>query len=105
MMQTPISFILDLILDYELPPDAQKRCRKYIRELESSLSPSGKTTTVVPNRIIHGAQQQPSTQKLLDEMAAQTGAPVIPIAAAPIVNRIVGGEVNTGNGTRGPKKW
>jgi hypothetical protein len=98
-MQTPISFILDLILDYELPADAQKACRKYVRELEKQMV--SKPPVVAP--IVKNSLQAPSTQKLLDEMAAQTGAPIInPI---PVAQRIVGGEVNTGGGTKGPRKW
>lgn len=112
-MQTPISFLLDLILDEELPPSAQKRCRKYIRELESNLSKSqsympGPATADAFKPIRHGAPQAPSTQKILDAMAAETGAAMV---AAPLppkipaIQRIIGGEVNTGNGTKGPRKF
>lgn len=79
-MKTPISFILDLILDYELPADAQKVCRKYVRELEGSMQ-SNVVSRNQQTKPIHGAIQAPSTQRLLDEMAAQTGAP-LPIVAS-----------------------
>jgi len=97
-MQTPISFILDLILDYELPPDAQKACRKYVRELEKSITP---VPTVRPIRPV-GIQQAPSTQRLMEQQETN------PIVGPPVVtaaNRIVGGEVNTGHGSKGPRKW
>lgn len=95
-MQTPISFILDLILDYELPADAQKRCRKYIRELEGSL---GQKAITHPGRPIN-LDQAPSTQRLLEAQAAAP-LPLIP----PMINRVVGGEISTGPGTKGPRKF
>jgi hypothetical protein len=88
-MQTPISFVLDLILDYELPPDAQKRCRKYVRELEANLVPGA---TIQP-RINHVpairaiADQAPSTLALMAKHAANpnTADPPVQAVDAPII--------------------
>lgn len=117
-MQTPISFILDLILDYELPADAQKRCRKYVRELEANLSPKTAATNIQPKLAaspLH-ALQSPSTQRLLEQHGQITTVPngshaggnyagIIQSPILPPAARIVGGEVNTGAGTKGPRKW
>jgi len=97
-MQTPISFILDLILDYELPADAQKACRKYVRELEKNMSVAPRITSFTPP-LRPTIEQSPSTLALMAKH--ELTAPI----TAPIQARIVGGEVSTGNGTRGPKKW
>jgi hypothetical protein len=93
-MQTPISFILDLILDYELPADAQKRCRKYIRELESTMG----TQAII-------AKPQPSAR-------APGISPRMPIEEPPTFvapqitpPKLVGGEIHNGDGTRGPRKF
>jgi hypothetical protein len=103
-MQTPISFAIDILLDCDTIEKAHKLCRKYIKDLERA--PANQTPQVKP-KVIHGAPQQPSTMKLLEEMEAQTGAPVV--AAAPpalsAAGRIVGGQVKTPGGATGPRKW
>lgn len=103
-MQTPISFILDLLLDEkeQLPPAMQKRCKRYIKELEQGVEPP-KIYLPRDGRTM----QAPSTQRILDEMALETGAalPQAVIPKIPTAQRIQGGEVNTGNGTKGPRKW
>lgn len=106
-MQSEISFLLDLILDEELSSKVQKLCRKRVRELELGIGQ--KSTPIIPQRpSIPGIPlQAPSAQKKLNEMAAEgiafpgvSNAPQIPTT-----QRIVGGEVNTGGGTKGPRKW
>ncbi len=93
---TPISFALEILLDCETIEKAHKACRKYIKLLESDATAQ---FTPAP-RDIYGkpiATQAPSTQRLMEQHSA---APAI---AAPA--RIVGGEVQTGDGTRGPRKF
>lgn len=75
-MKSEISFLLDLILDEELSPAVQKLCRRRIRDLESNVVSRPIVATQTPIRVNTGAVQAPSTQRLLDEMASQTGAPV-----------------------------
>lgn len=88
-MQTPISFCLDLILDCKTIEEAHKRCRKYIRELESQGLPKVSKT-------IHGAQQAPSTTKLLED------AP--PVGVGQMLN-VKPVQIDTGNGIKGVRKW
>lgn len=45
--------------------------------------------------------QAPSTQRILDGMDHEQQTPNMP----PPAKRIVGGEVDTGKGTRGPRKY
>jgi hypothetical protein len=95
-MQTPISFALEILLDCETIEKAHKACRKYIRELERGQLNSPIRT----NLHITPTTQAPSTQRLLEQQGiAQPAAP--PIAPA----RIVGGEINNGDGTKGKRKW
>lgn len=103
---TPISFALEILLDCETIEEAHKKCRKYIKLLEGQ--PKLGRGANSPNIAMHpGApvnlQQAPSTQRLFE----QHGAPIVlpPQAAIPVAQRIVGGEVNTGNGTKGPRKF
>ena len=100
-MQTEIRFLLDLVLNYKLPAEAKKLCLERIGEVEASLAlPQRPLIPLIRNPI----EQAPSTQRLMD---MQGTAPVTPMTA-PVINpaqRIVGGEVNTGNGTRGPRKF
>lgn len=107
-MQTPISFALEIVLDCETIEEARKLARKYIKDLERAPKTNQPNIVNTP-RVIHGALQSPSTQRILDEMAVEAAnlpAPVLPtVPRIPTAARIVGGEVNTGNGIKGPKKW
>ncbi len=92
-MQTEIRFLLDLVLNHKLPAEAKKLCLERIGEVEASLIPP-------PRHLSVSTAQAPSTQRALDAQI-QTTAPTAP----PIINRVVGGEIQTGNGTRGPRKF
>ena len=83
---TPITFALELLLDCTTIEQVHKKCRKYIKELESH----GAIIHAAPARSI---AQAPSTQRLLD------AAPPPP---PPVIH---GGEINNGDGTRGKRKW
>ena len=98
---TPISFALEILLDCETIEQAHKACRKYIKRLESeqvALPMPAARAAVIPT----GPVQAPSTQRLMEAHGAIT-APALPPVPASV--RIVGGEVQTGANTRGPKKW
>lgn len=103
-MQTPISFALNILLDCDTIEKAHKACRKYIKDLEREPKTQQHHITSYRNDVMTAAPQQaPSTQKLLEQHGlAQSAAP---LTAAPVINRVVGGEVSTGNGTRGPRKF
>ncbi len=111
-MQTPISFALEILLDCETIEKAHKACRKYIKALEAKESafPFNAATSRnagfpgMVSPIIGPSAQAPSTQRLLEAHAPTIN--IIPQAPAiPATQRIVGGEVNTGNGTKGPRKF
>lgn len=73
-----------------------------IGEVEANLS---KPQVRMPSNPVSGPYYQaPSTQRLLNEMASE-GMPASPAPIIPVPKRIVGGEVNTGNGTKGPRKF
>lgn len=91
---TEIRFLLDLVLNHKLPPGAKKLCLERIVEVEENL------TIKMISPIQRTIEQAPSTQRLM-EAQIQTSAPLMP----PPSQRIVGGEVNTGNGTKGPRKF
>lgn len=107
-MQTPISFALEILLDCETIEKAHKACRKYIKALEGEQHKKPFNNAIgafnPTGQAIGGPMQAPSTQRLLEAQATTIGmVPMTPAISA--AQRIVGGEVNTGNGTRGPKKW
>lgn len=101
---TPISFALDILLDCETIEKAHKAARKYIKDLEKAQSSPIQTTGFV-RTLPATAQtsQAPSTQRILDQMAAEGSATVPP--PIPATNRIVGGMVSNGDGTTGKRKW
>ncbi len=97
MIQTPISFALDILLNCDTIEKAHKKCRKYIKILEAMGNNTPIRMQAPTPAFVQSPAQAPSTQRLLD---AHAPTPAIPPAA-----RIVGGEVNTGGGTTGPRKW
>lgn len=108
-MQTPISFALDILLDCDTIEKAHKAARKYIKELEKT--PTMKpmvSMTANPAYANGGAAlipaQAPSTQRLLEQHAPLMAAPV-KIPAAEIDKETGRAMVNTGNGTKGARKW
>lgn len=96
---TPISFALEILLDCETIEKAHKACRKYIKKLESGqATQTSSISSVAAARgavIPQGPVQAPSTQALL---AAHGPLPPIP-------PRIIGGDVDNGDGTRGKRKF
>lgn len=105
-MQSPISFLVELVLDCDLPDEAKKRCRKYIKELTDSTNDSSVYTSKKPVKTT--IMQAPSTQRLMQQhdLDGHGTVPMNPTPALPPPTaRIVGGEIQTGNGTRGPRKF
>ena len=117
-MQTELGFLIELLLNHDLDPNTKQALASRIKDVEQALSsksqqPSLATTQTMPAKIIHGAQQAASTQAILERDDSQPQvinpiqtAPVAPIPAnALAVNRIVGGMVDTGRGSKGPRKF
>jgi hypothetical protein len=84
-LKTEIAWLLDLVLNHKLSPDAKKLCLERIGEVESSLvaKPSYQTTGYMAP--VRGTAQAPSTQALLDAQAAIIGAPIPTTPAEPII--------------------
>lgn len=102
-MQTPISFALEILLDCEKIEDAHKKCRKYIKLLEAKEVQSHRPQIMHAPFASTQSAQATSTQRLLEQHGIPQ--PAAAPTAAPVINRVVGGEVSTGNGTRGPRKY
>ncbi len=103
---TELSFLLDLLLNETLSKAVKVKLTERIRLVEAGQVPRG---TMPPAHMVlpvvsgiptHLAQQSPSTLANLskDEVPVMQAPP-------PARARVVGGEVQTGNGTRGPRKF
>lgn len=94
-----LSFLLILLLDHKLSKPVKDLIKDRIKEIETK--PQVKSIQIPILGTIGG--QAPSTLANLEREHAQPqpAAPPLP----PITNRIVGGEVDTGRGTRGPRKF
>lgn len=98
---TEIQFLIDLILNHKLSKEAKDLCTKRIGDVEANL-------TRAPQRIFTPIQppntaQAPSMQAILDKVP--DGSIIAAPQGIPPSARMVGGEVNTGGGTRGPRKF
>jgi|SRR5882757_2933326 len=98
-----ISDLLEVIFDCKTKEEADKKCRELIKRLEKKPAFIGDADLMTSTAV---NMQSPSIQKLMDAQIAvvesqETRLNIKP----PVVARIVGGEVNTGNGTRGPRKF
>lgn len=80
---TELQFLLDLLLNHKLPKGTKALIADRVGEISKSMPQAT-------------AKANPGVVAQL-----QTSAPLAP----PPANRIMGGEVSTGEGTRGPRKW
>jgi hypothetical protein len=99
MVGTELDFLLDLFLDDEVSKPVKKKLQERIKIIQV---PQFQRP---PPPIANIAAQSPSTIAALERHA---GADIPQVMApAPIIKRsptkVI--EVETGNGTRGPKKW
>lgn len=84
-METEIKFLLRLVLDYKLPAEAKKMCLERIGIVEESLANRPRAVTPqAANPMI-------------------TSTPMAPMIEPP--QRVVGGEISTGPGLKGPRKF
>jgi len=104
---TEIQFLISLMLEHpKMPEQLKQKLITRIGEVEALLQRPGYMTAVTP-RLITTAQA-PSTQRILDEDAGVLNTQTIAASMqAPVIatQRIKGGEIQTGNGTKGPRKW
>lgn len=114
---TELQFLIDLLLNHRLNPTTKKLVADRIGFVETSLRqisvPRG---TISPIATHPSLQQAPSTIAAMAKhnipAEAFTVAPVeqtapaaAMVASKPASARIIGGEVSTGNGTKGPRKF
>lgn len=99
-----LSFLVDLLLNHKLSTSVKKHIAERIREIEAKAQPASVArSTGVPAHLIG---QAPSTvANLTNEPLAPAVSPIALTPAVNAQNRIVGGEVSTGHGTKGPRKF
>ncbi len=90
---TEIQFLLDIILDTKTITEVRRKCKERICEVESKLIPS------------QAIRAQPITNQGAQYASTQAPLNTVPLPIVPASQRIVGGEVDTGNGTKGPRKF
>lgn len=100
---TEIQWLVDVMLNHKLSESVKQKFIARIGEVEANLIPrssNGRTVGFGPTNggsiPSLGTTQAPSTIAALERQEQ----PIPPVA-----QRIVGGEVNTGNGTKGPRKF
>jgi len=71
---TELSFLLELLLNHKLPKATKELVTERIKEVEAKLGSAPTPVQRAPIRAASG--QSPSTQKILEEMAAEAEAPV-----------------------------
>ncbi len=113
---TELQFLIDLLLNHKLSPATKKLVAERIGVVEGQYSkaPTPSQRVLQPQRDTNGIVQAASTMAILNRDPAQDGSNSTPIVVAPTpalspssmaLNRIVGGEVNTGRGSKGPRKF
>lgn len=101
---TELQFLLELLFEHKLQAATKRLIKERVRFVEQQLIPP-------PRQIVpRGTTQAPSTLANLaahsEPAAADPIAAPIPPKAPPIaLSRVVGGEIGTGKGTRGPRKF
>ena len=115
-MKTDRELLMEVFLEESVPLKLRKKIAKHLGGSPvvqvAAPAPFSLTPIVRPAAL----QQAPSTQKLLEAQEASIAAaagsgllppPVIlpPKIAVPVAARIVGGQVNNGDGTSGKRKW
>lgn len=112
-MKTDREILMEVFLEEGIPLKLRKRIARHLGSSSGSTIAPQANGSLITRPLLHA--QAPSTQRLLDAQeaaiaqATASGTILLPLAMAPkplsAAKRIVGGEVATGNGTRGPKKW
>lgn len=85
---TELSFLIDLLLNHKLPREVKNLLAARIALIQNQATPTNNSVTTWRT----------------GQASPQTAIGVVNTAAPPSA-RIVGGEVDTGGGTRGPRKF
>lgn len=111
MTTTELQFLIDLLLNHKLNPATKKIIADRIGDVEIALRqivPRGTSPQPTIAFVDPKTAQAPSTQRLLERDGPPTPTPIVGAVVAPAMPataRIVGGEVNTGKGIKGPRKF
>ena len=90
---TELQWLIKILTQQKLSTAMKDLFIERIGEVEANLIPKAHGTRPMINSMAQAA----STQRILDEPIS---TPIIPPT-----QRIIGGEVSTGNGTKGPRKF
>lgn len=110
MTTTELQFLIDLLLNHKLNPATKKIIADRIGDVEIALRQIVPRGTQAPYTVNPDLKtlQAPSTQRLLERDGAPISTPIVGAVVAPAIPataRIIGGEVNTGKGIKGPRKF
>lgn len=83
-METELSFLLTLLLEHKLPKGTKELVKDRIKVIQGN---------------------QPVTRQAPQMVTSSPSQGNIEAFSTPLPPRIVGGEVSTGAGTKGPRKW
>lgn len=118
---TELQFLIDLLLNHKLPKDTKALIATRIKDVEDGYNKGNRpiihqqapVNTLALGKIFNGAIQSASTTALLEKEGGSlnNNSPIVAAVLPPIppsahaLNRVIGGEVNTGNGLKGPRKF
>lgn len=99
---TELQWLIKLLTQHKLPKGVKDLFIERLGEVEQQLAKSflqapGSINRFTPSPIA----QAPSTIAAMERQASEP----LPMPPPVMPQRIVGGEINTGNGTRGPRKF
>ncbi len=100
---TELQWLIKMLTQHKLPKGVKDLFIERLGEVEGQLAKGMNYNR--PAVFIPGPQAQaPSTIAAMERQMAEP-LPMPPVVPPLVTQRIVGGEVNTGNGTRGPRKF
>lgn len=106
---TELQFLIDLLLNQKLTTKTKQLVADRITQVEANMT-NVPHRTIMPTKLINGAQQAASTLALMERDGVSNPTPIVlaPIEPTPAnalaTNRIVGGDVFK-NGSKGPRKF
>jgi hypothetical protein len=101
---TELSWLVDLLLNHKLSKPVRDHVANRIRDIEAA-QPKPAPQVVRSNLPPAVAMQAPSTIANMTNEVPLKAVSHIPTLQVSAENRIIGGEVSTGAGIRGPRKF
>lgn len=99
---TELSWLVDLLLNHKLSKPVRDHVANRIRDIEAATPKAA--PQVVRHAVVPG-QQAPSTIANMNGEGSAKAISHIPTMTISAENRIIGGEISTGAGIRGPRKF